>query len=459
MEKKNYDALAEQIIEAVGGKENITFFIHCLTRLRFNVKDKGLIDSKKISDLKGVVGCQWQGDQFQIIIGQHVGGVYEVICKKAGLEIKEGIEENLEQPKKKLSISLIFDSISGCVTPLLPMLIGGGLIKALLLILLQLSLISKDSSTYIVLAFLGDAAFYFLPVFLGATGAKKFGANVGYGMLLGATLIHPQFIAAVTQGTPLNIFNIPIHATSYTSTIFPMILTTFVLSYVEKYITKFTPQVVRSLFVPLLTLLVMLPLTLCVFGPMGSVLGTYLSEGIMWLYNTTGFLAVGVVCSVYVLLCMTGMHTALLPILFMMISTVGYEPLTVIAATLYTINQGVVSLAVAVKTKDKDVRSEALTCTITSFVAGISEPALFGYTLKNKKLLYSSMVGCFVGGLYAGIMNVYCYAVAGTVGFLGLPGFIGANPSNLINAVVAIAISCVVTFVLCLKYGLKKENC
>ena len=452
MAKKNYEALADEIIEVMGGKENMTFFIHCLTRLRFNVKDKGLIDNEKLKNIKGVVGSQWQGDQFQIIIGQHVGDVYKVICQKAGFEVKEIIKEDADVPKKKLSISLIFDSISGCVTPLLPLIIGGGLIKAVLLILLQFKLISVESSTYMVLSFTGDAAFYFLPVFLGATGAKKFGANMGYGMLLGATLIHPQFIEAISKGTALSIYNIPIHAASYASTIFPMILATFVLSYVEKYITKFTPQMLKSLVVPLFTLLIMLPLTLCVLAPMGSVLGSYLSTGITWLYDTTGFLAVGVVCGVYVFLCMTGMHTALLPILFTMLATVGYEPITVIASMLYTINQGVVTLVVAAKTKDKDVKSEALTCTITSFVAGISEPALFGFSLKNKKLLYCSMIGCFCGGIYAGLMKVYCFAVAGTVGFLGLPGFIGSDSMNLINMIIAIAISCIVTFVLGIKF-------
>ncbi len=184
MAKKNYEALADEIIEVMGGKENMTFFIHCLTRLRFNVKDKGLIDNEKLKNIKGVVGSQWQGDQFQIIIGQHVGDVYKVICQKAGFEVKEIIKEDADVPKKKLSISLIFDSISGCVTPLLPLIIGGGLIKAVLLILLQFKLISVESSTYMVLSFTGDAAFYFLPVFLGATGAKSLVQIWGMGCYL-----------------------------------------------------------------------------------------------------------------------------------------------------------------------------------------------------------------------------------------------------------------------------------
>lgn len=463
MSNKNskYDELAETLIDLVGGKGNISFFTHCVTRLRFNVKDKGLIEEKAIDGTKGVVGSQWQGDQFQIIIGQHVGDVYKVICKKIGYEDKkevsgEGAVE--EAGKKKFSIGKIFDAISGCMTPLLPLLIGGGMLKAVLLILTQFSLISVDSPTYIVLSLVGDAAFYFLPVFVGATGARKFGANMGFGMLIGASLIHPQFIEAVANGAPLSVYGLPVFAASYASSIIPMILSTFILSYVEKYVTKYTPKVLQSMAVPLVTLLIMIPLTFCLLAPIGAIVGSYLAEGIMWLYNTTGFLAVGLTSATYILLCLTGMHTAILPIGFTMLATIGYDPLLATGAVLYTINQGIVALVVAIKTKDVDERSTALTCVITALVAGISEPSLFGFTLKNKKLFYSSMIGCFVGGLYAGITKTYSYAFTGTVGLLGIPGYVGPNSMNVINACIAIAISCVVTFVLGMVFAYKEDS-
>lgn len=456
-----YDDLGRKLLDLVGGKGNISFFTHCITRLRFNVKDKGLVDESEINKMNGVVGSQWQGDQYQIIIGQHVRDVYQVISELSGLDgAKERVaEENMVQTgNKKFSIGKIVDAISGTMMPLLPLLIGGGMLKAILLILQQLSLISTESPTSIVLTFVGDAAFYFLPVFVGATGARKFGANMAYGMLIGASLISPQFMELIDKGAPLSVFNLPIPPIPYMNSIIPMILATFVLSYVEKYVTKFTPKVLQSLVVPVVTLLIMIPLTLCLLAPIGAIAGSFLGTFITWFYETTGFLAVGFTCSVYVLLCLTGMHHALLPVGLTMLTTVGYEPLLTTAAVLYTINQGIVALVVAVKSKDTEERSTAFTCVITALVAGISEPALFGFTIKNKGLMISSMIGCFFGGIYAGITNVYCYGIAGSVGLLVFPGYVGPDPMNLVHAAIAAAISCAVTFVLGMLFGYREKD-
>ncbi|MGO3792084.1 MAG: PTS transporter subunit EIIC, partial [Enterococcus gilvus] len=302
---KKYDELADAIIPLVGGKGNIKFLAHCVTRLRFNVKDKSLIQVEAIEGLKGVVGSRWSGDQFQIIIGQHVGDVYKVVCEKIDYTPANTIssEINVKQEMKKgFTITKVFDAISGCMTPLIPLLIGGGMLKAILLILQQMSLITPENPTYIVLSFVGDSAFYFLPVFVGAMGARKFGANMVYGMLIGASLVHPQFMELVSNETPLSLFNLPIPPITYSNSIIPMILSTFILSYVEKYVTKYTPKVLQSMLVPVLTLLIMIPLTFCLLAPIGAIAGTYLASVISWLYETTGFLAVGLTCAIYVLL-------------------------------------------------------------------------------------------------------------------------------------------------------------
>lgn len=458
---KKYDELAEAIVRLVGGKGNIKFLAHCVTRLRFNVKDKSLINVEELEQLNGVVGCRWSGDQLQVIIGQHVGEVFQIVSEKIDYQATSSattVTSENKSEKKRFNISKVFDAISGCMTPLIPLLIGGGMLKAILLILQQLSLITPENATYIVLSFVGDAAFYFLPVFVGAMGARKFGANMVYGMLIGASLLHPQFLEQVAKGTQLSVFNLPIPSIPYYNSIIPMILSTFILSYVEKYVTKFTPKILQSMLVPVLTLLIMIPLTFCLLAPIGAIVGTYLASGISWLYETTGFLAVGLTCAAYVLLCLTGMHTALLPVGLTMLTTVGYEPLLTTAAVIYTINQGIVALVVAVKTKDIEERSTALTCTITALVAGISEPSLFGFTLKNKRLLVCSMIGCFFGGIYAGITHVYCYAIAGSVGLLVFPGYVGPDPMNLINGAIALAISCAVTFVLGMVFGYRETD-
>lgn len=458
--EEQFSALASEIIEGVGGKENIAYLIHCLTRLRFNVKDKSKVNVEKLNQLTGTVGTQWQGEQFQVIIGQNVADVYKEVCKQADIEVKEQLDVKLDDdmPKAKFSMNVIFDGISGTIAPLLPMIIGGGMIKVILMLALQFNLIDASNATYIALSFATESVFYFLPVFIGATGARKFGANMGYGMLLGAILVFPAFVQAVSAGDALSVFGLPILGVSYSSSVFPMIMTTFILARVEKFFTKVSPAVIRSILVPLLTLLVMVPLMLVVIAPLGSIVGTYLSQAIVWLYDTTGFFGVGILSGAFVFLVMTGTHTALAPVLFGLLTTLGFDPLVLFANTLYTLNQGVVTFVVGLKTKEVETRSTAFAATISSFVAGISEPALFGFTLKNRKLLYSSMIGCFCGGLYGGLMGVAVYQLSGSVGFLGTPGFYNGSVGSIIHLFIAIAISFVVTFGLCYFFALKEDK-
>lgn len=443
--------LAENILTEVGGKENITHLVNCLTRLRFTFSDKSKVNVDAINNIPGVMGTQWQGDQFQVVIGQDVGDVYKEVCNLAGIEQQKMVDDQPEK-KRKISAALFFDSISGCIAPILPLLIGAGLFRVVLMVAVKLGL-DATGSTYTVLSYVGDAAFYFLPIFVGATGARKFGANIGYGMLIGAVLVFPGFIEAIGSGQALTLFGIPIYPASYSSSVFPMIMATYVLSHVERLITKISPKIVRSITVPFFTLLIMIPLTLIVIAPLGSIVGGFITTGILWLYNTTGFLGVGVMAGLYSVLCLTGMHTATLPAMLELFGTLGYEPIMLMSALLYTLNQGVVSLAVALRTKDTEIRSTALAASVSAFVAGISEPSLFGFTLKNRKLLYSSIVGCFAGGLYAGAMKVHAVAVPGSVGFMGVPAFVSS-----IQLLIAIGISFVVTFGLCFFFVLKKER-
>ncbi len=451
--------LATRIITTVGGKENVIQVAHCITRLRFYVKDKSRIDLQQLQALDGVVGTQWQGEQFQIVIGQDVADVYREVSAQLGMDVKEQLSENLDTTKKgRVTLAAFFDGISGAITPLLPILIGGGMIKVILMLAIQFSLIGKTNQTYVVLSFATDAVFYFLPVFIGATGARKFGANMGLGMLLGSILVFPGFVSAIAEGTSLSIFSLPIYATTYGKSVFPMIMTTFVLAIVEKTITRFSPKIVRSILVPFLALLIMIPLMLVVIAPIGDIIGTYLATAIFWLYDTTGFISVGILSAVFAILVMTGTQHALLPVVFTVMAASGFEPMIIFANTLYTINQGVVTLAVGIKEKNPEVKSTAFAATVSSFVAGISEPALFGFTLKNKVLLVSSMVGCFFGGLYGGITGVGIYQLPGSVGFLVAPAFYNGNTWSILNFFIAVFIACAITFAGCYFIALKKNK-
>jgi PTS system beta-glucosides-specific IIC component len=444
---EKYEELAVKVLELVGGKDNISYFGHCMTRLRFELKDKSVVNLAEIQKIQGVVGAQWSNEQLQIIIGQSVGEVYSIVAAKAGLQAEKAIDENLDGKKKKFSFAAIIDGITGSLMPLIPAIIGAGMLKVVI-ILCQLSgVLTPEMPTYVVLNFAADAGFYFLPIFLGATAANKFKANMGLGMLLGAIMIHPTMVANVAGAVSMSIFGIPVYAASYTSTIFPTIMAVFVMAYVEKFFKKISPDAIKAIVVPLGTILVMLPLTLCLIGPAGSFLGNYLAAAIMWLYNTTGFFGVAVLATVYPLLILTGMHGALFPYMFQSLVSFGYEPIVATANVLSNINQGAAAAAVAFKCKDKATKSTAGSSAITAIFGGVTEPAMFGINMKLKKPLYAAMFGNFCSAAFAGLMKVYMYSLGGSAGLLGIAGFVGPTGSNFMYMIISIIIGIIVTFI------------
>ncbi len=235
--KEKYEELATKVLQLIGGKDNISNFGHCMTRLRFSLKDNSIVDLNEIKKIYGVIGAQWSNEQLQVIIGQSVGDAYKLICAKAGFAAEKAIDENLDN-KKKFSFGAIVDGISGSLMPLLPALIGAGMLKVIIILGGLFGLLTTKMPTYVVLTFAADAGFYFLPVFLGATAANKFKTNMGLGMLLGAILIHPTMVANVTGKVGMSIFGIPIYGVSYANTIFPVIMAVFVMAYVEKFFQK-----------------------------------------------------------------------------------------------------------------------------------------------------------------------------------------------------------------------------
>lgn len=446
--KEKYEELAVKVLELVGGKDNISYFGHCMTRLRFELKDKSVVDLSQIQKIEGVVGAQWSNEQLQIIIGQSVGEVYSLVAAKAGLEKEKAIDENLDNGKKKrFSFAAIIDGITGSLMPLIPAIIGAGMLKVVIILCELTGLLTAEMPTHAVLSFAADAGFYFLPVFLGATAANKFKANMGLGMLLGAIMIHPTMVANVAGAVSMSIFGVPVYAANYTSTIFPVIMAVFVMSHVEKFFKKIAPDSIKAIVVPLGTILVMLPLTLGLIGPAGAFLGNYLAAAIMWLYNTTGFFGVAVLATVYPLLILTGMHGALFPYMFHSLVTFGFEPIVATANVLSNINQGAAAAAVAFKCKDKATKSTAGSSAITAVFGGVTEPAMFGINMKLKKPLYAAMFGNFCSAAFAGIMKVYMYSLGGSAGILGLAGFVGPTSSNFLFMIISIMIGIVVTFV------------
>lgn len=446
---EKYENLIEHGIELMGGKDNVSFFTHCMTRLRFNLKDKGLVNFEELEKQSGVVGAQWVGEQLQLIIGQNVSDVYAAICKKNDLNMEKAVEENKEGTKEKINgkkiLNLCIDYISGSLGPAIPVLTGCGMIKVLLLLLQQFG-VDTTTATMQLLNFVGDAGYYFLPIIVGANAAKKLGANQGLGMVIGAMLIYPTFVSEVAAGTAFDFLGIPVYGATYTSTIFPVLLCVAVMAPVQKFFGKISPAILRSIIEPLCTLLVMIPISFCVLAPAGSYLGSYLSAAVLGIYNTIGFVGVALLAAFFPFIIMTGMHGAFVPYLLEMLGGVGYEPIFFPALFISNINQGVAALAVAVKTKNQNLKSTGFSCAVTGIVAGVTEPAMYGVNLKYKTPMIGSMIGSAVGGLIAGLCNVAIYAFASVSSIAGLPCYIGESSRNLIFMIVAILIGAAVTF-------------
>lgn len=444
---KNYETLANSIIQLVGGRENVSYFTHCVTRLRFNVKDKGLVSEQKIKALSGVLGTQWAGDQFQVIIGQEVSDVYDMICQEAGFAKQAGMKENLDGEKKKFTFMTLIEAITGCITPVLPVLLGVGLLKALLIILSMCHILDSAGSTYYVLNFIADAGFYFLPVYVGNAAAKKFGGNPALGMLMGAMLLSPSFTAKVSANEALSIFGLPIYAASYGSSFFSVILIVFVMSKLEKVLKKYVPKAVSSIVVPLVVILVMAPLGFVVLAPIGNYVGVYLAKAVVWLYDTVGFVGVAVIAVIRPIMVMTGMHTAFTPYVIQSLSSLGYEAFYAPATFIANMNQGAACLGVALKTKNSQIRSDAISSSLAAYVGGVTEPAMYSINFKYKAPMIAAMIGGAVGGLYVGIMHVKMYVIS-TGSIFGIAAYISEDPMNVVNMAIGLVIGTVVTAVL-----------
>lgn len=462
MKKEKLEVLSKNILENVGGEKNISFFTHCITRLRFNVKDKGLINVEAIKKIDGVLGTQWAGEQLQIIIGQEVLEVYNHIGTKTGLlNQQQMIDEpnNLAAEKDRSLKGIgkqVLDNVSGCLTPLIPMLIVSAMFKTLTAVFGEnmLNILASSSDIYTLFTFVGDAAFYFLPIAVGYTSAKKFGATPIIGILMGAILIHPTFIGVADAGASFSVFGIPALALNYTSSIFPALLSVWVMSYVERFFNKFVPTVVRPIFAPFFTVLVMLPLAFCFFGPAGHFLGKYISEFFLWMGDHGGILkilAIAIVAALWQFLVMSGMHWLLISTSMVVLAETGQESF-ILASACSAFTIGGMCLGVFLRQKNRTDKSMSFSYIVAQLIGGITEPGLYGVGLRYKKPLLGMMAGGLIGGLYAGITNLTAYQIIPVGNFLSLLNYVGGPSMNFVNgiiaAIIAFSVSAICTYLL-----------
>ena len=452
-----YEELSNEIIEAVGGKQNIVSLQHCMTRLRFTLKDESQANDERVRNIKGVLSLIKKGGQYQIVIGTYVHDVYLDICKIANIEEKEKKKGDDNKEKKNIINSLI-STIIGVIAPIIPILIGTGLGKCLLMIVSMMGWANADTSmTYYIFNFVFDAGFTFLPVFVAVAAAKHFKCNTFMAALLGCALVHPNWNSIVSAIDPKfigSIFGIfPVYGMSYTSSLIPAILVVWVMSKVEYGLNKYLPNMIKDILSPLLTLLVMVPLTFVVLAPAMGIVSIYLGNALLWIYNTFGMFALAILCIVYPWLVVTGMHSTLAIAGIQILSQSGYDPFSRTLTLTANMSQGAAAMACALKTKNKEFKQTCLSSGLTDFLGGITEPCIYGVTLKLKKPMYAVMIGCFSGGLYAGFVGLKAYAFM-TPSIINIPMWIGGTSnSNLINAIITIIISAVVTFIATLVIG------
>ncbi|WP_321387884.1 beta-glucoside-specific PTS transporter subunit IIABC [uncultured Enterococcus sp.] len=450
---KNYEKLAHDIVEKLGGKENITDGYHCQTRLRFKVVDETKIDVAGLEALEGVTKYIFNAGVHQVVIGTHVKDVFEEVERGLELDPSKGPSE-----EKKGIVTSIIEFVAGTFQPVIPALSGAGMVKAVLALLVVFQVISTDSQTYYLLNMFADGVFYFLPIILAFTEAQKLRCNPILAASVAAIMMHPNWGALVTAGDPVQFFDIiPFTLATYTGSVIPILLVIFVQSYVEKFLNRIIPKSVELVFVPMLTFLVMGTLAFSVLGPFGSIIGGYLASFFTFLSVHASWVPAVLIGGFLPIMVMFGLHNGVAPLGVMQMAELGYDSIFGPGCVCSNIAQATASAVVAFRTKDKKLRQLATSGSITAYM-GITEPTLYGVNLPKKYPLVAAMIGGGFGGLYAGLTNTHRFAT----GSSGLPAillYIGDDTMRFFwNIVIALLISAGVTAVLTYILSFKFET-
>lgn len=441
----NYKSIAEKIIEFSGGRENIADGLHCITRVRLYLKDNEKADITKLEKVEGVAGVQFKSGQFQVILGNHVNNVFNE------LDLMLNFQKSVEAPKKSRVLDNILDTIAQIFTPIIPAIVGAGIMKGVLSLLVTLKWIEGSGDTYTILNIISDAAFYFLPFLLAASASRRFRLNEFIGISLAGILMYPSILSMEAPMKFLNILHIPV--VSYASSVLPIILGIWLMSYVYKYLDRIIPKTLRLVFTPLLTLTITVPIVLAFIGPIGTYMGSYVALASNYLFDKFPLIAGILVGGIYPLIIMTGMHYAYFPVLLQNLSSYGYDNGFFPVSLFSNIAQAGAVFAVALKTKNKQFRNVAISSGVSALL-GITEPALYGVNLKLKKPLYAVMIS---GGAVSAVALSLGMRYFGFVapGIAALPVTINPDGSvgNFIIALLGVAVSFVLAFGLTLVFG------
>lgn len=460
-----YDKLVTEIIDALGGAENVASCWHCATRLRFELKDWGLVKNSEIDKIKGLMGKSIAGSQLQLIVGPAVSDVYDELCSKYNLKKEAAIDENLDS-KGKLTVKSLFSNIVSAISesfiPIIEIIVATSFISmfATLLGPTMLNVLPETSNLYILFTFVGNAGFYFLPIYMGMSAAKRFGASPYLGMLCGAIMLHPTLIEMVNTGTPFTVYGIPMTLVSYASSTIPAFLSVWVMSYIEKFFRKHCPASLKMMLVPLCTILIMLPIELCILGPLGTVIGNGLASAVVWLasFGTLPTIIVStLIGAVFIFAIVFGMHVPLFMIAIGLMSATadGGDALIIPGMMTSVFALAGMELGSILKAKDPENRALSISYFVTHMIGGITEPAIFGLGLRYQKPIICSCIGAGVASLFLAITGTKVYTVVASSSVFAVSAFFGGSNTNAILGTVGLGIGFIVAAVLTYLFGYK----
>ncbi|WP_025283428.1 glucose PTS transporter subunit IIA [Lactobacillus helveticus] len=470
---KNYDNLAKTIIQDVGGKDNINSVVHCATRLRFKLKDEKKVNDDALKDTDGVVTVVKAGGQYQVVIGNEVADVYDAVLKEVGFPGGGQVPDDDGADDDSSFIDKAVALISGIFTDILAPLSAGGIIKGLVVMCASLGWLSKTSGAYQILYAIGDSIFFFLPVFLGFTAARRFHMNQFIGAAIGATLTYPSMVALASSKTILStlfkgtafasevhttFFGIPVITMNYSSTVLPVIFTVWFASIIDHWAKKWISTVVQMFLVPVATMIIALPVAFIVIGPVMTWVGDVIGAVMQGIYNFSPIVAGILMCALWQVLVIFGVHWGIVAVTTADLAALGYDPILALSCMVCYAQVGVV-LAMIKQTKEKKLK-ETATGAFFSGLFGVTEPAIYGVTLPRRIPFILSCIGGAISGAVIGAFHSVLYMLP-SMGIFAIPAY--ANPKGgsmtpVIGVVIAGVVAFVSGFILQLLFGKKSVD-
>lgn len=461
--------IASEVVAAVGGAGNINSALHCMTRLRLAIKDRGLVDERAVNAIKGVLGSQWSGGQYQVIIGQSVPKVHaEIVAQgvSSGGMVDENLDQGLSQERltPKVVGNRILDYLSGSMVPLIPLIMGGGLFRTIAAIIgpTMLGLVAADNPLYIFLyTTLYEASFYFLPIYLGYTAAKKLGASPVLGLLAGGVLIAPTVVAAAAGQTPISVYGLEIVPENYAQSVLPIVLTIPVLHVVEQFMRKHVPDVFSTMFTPWFTMIVVVPIELIVLAPLGNLIGNGVANALFGLADLGGvgiLVVMAILGAFWQLFVIAGMHMPVILLAQVQIIQAGYDPFVFVSTNCAMAAVWGCAIGAFLRICNKEERGMTAGYIVSALLGGVTEPTLFGVLLRWRRTMLGMFIGGAIGAVVSGLLGVTYYLAGGASNLLVITNYFQGGTGNIVSAAIGMSISLVVAAIVVYLMGFTKEE-